>query len=97
MWTKAEVEEQAIKRREMCDQVKSIIVERLGLEMEPDLITDDQPLFGRGLELDSIDALELAVGVEDQFEVSITDDNMAVFGSVNTMVDYIVEKQGEWE
>lgn len=95
MWTKVEVQEKAAKRREMCDKVKDIIVDRLGLEMDPILITDDQPLFGRGLELDSIDALELSIGVEDQFEVAINDDNMAVFGSVNTMVDYIMTEQGE--
>ena len=79
----------AQKRASLCAQIKKMMVEQLDLEIDPNFITNDQPIFGRGLELDSIDALELAVGIYDQFEVTVTDDNTTIFSSVNTMADYI--------
>ncbi|AEY67081.1 phosphopantetheine-binding protein [Clostridium sp. BNL1100] len=79
----------AEEREKLCREIKSMMVEQLDIEMDPEFITNDQPIFGRGLELDSIDALELAVGIYDRFEISVTDDNTTIFSSVNTMADYI--------
>lgn len=79
----------AEKREELCKGIKEMIVKQLNLTLDPEFITNDQPIFGRGLELDSIDALELAVGIYDSFEVTVTDDNTTIFSSVNTMADYI--------
>lgn len=76
-------------RTRMCRAVKAMIVDRLDLPGDPDWITDDQPLFGRGLELDSIDALELVSAIEYEFDVAIEDDDPRVFGSVNAIVNYI--------
>ncbi len=87
-----EITKQAEIREKLCKEIKSMMVEQLDIDMNPEFITNDQPIFGRGLELDSIDALELAVGIYDKFEVSITDDNTSVFSSVNTMADYIQEQ-----
>ena len=87
-----EITKQAEIREKLCKEIKSMMVEQLDIDMNPEFITNDQPIFGRGLELDSIDALELAVGIYDRFEVSITDDNTSVFSSVNTMADYIQEQ-----
>ena len=87
-----EITKQAEIREKLCKEIKSMMVEQLDIDMNPEFITNDQPIFGRGLELDSIDALELAVGIYDRFEVSITDDNTSVFSSVNAMVDYIQEQ-----
>ncbi len=56
------------------------------------------PLFGpNGIGLDSIDALELAVGLEKNFGVSVPNSEIAtkVLRSVNTIHDYILEKRGE--
>lgn len=86
----------ATEREKLCYEIKEMMVEQLDLEIEPEFITNDQPIFGRGLELDSIDALELAVGIYDKFEISVTDDDTNIFSSVNTMADYI-EKQREDE
>lgn len=77
------------RRRALCDSIKALIVERLDLPTEPDWITDDQPLFGRGLELDSVDALELVSGIEYELDVAVEDDDVGVFGSVNAIADYI--------
>lgn len=53
---------------ELRRRIKQVIVERLKLEMDPEEIGDDVPLFGEGLGLDSIDALELVLGVEQTLE-----------------------------
>lgn len=92
---KNEVLEIASKRIELCTRIKELIVEQLDLDIEPSVITDDQPLFGRGLGLDSVDALELVVGIESEFDVSISDDNIGVFSSVNKIADYIEENREE--
>lgn len=79
----------AARRRHASDRLKTLLVERLELPMPTWWITDDQPLFGRGLELDSLDALELAVGVEYFLDVEISDDAIGVFGSINAIVDFV--------
>jgi acyl carrier protein len=79
----------AQERQSLCADVKGLLVERLTLDVDPALIGDDQPLFGRGLELDSIDTLELAMAVEDRFGVVITDDDTESLLSLNRLVDRI--------
>ena len=64
-------------RQGKCRKVKEMIVERLELPVEPDWITDDQALIGRGLELDSVDTLELMIGMEAEFGVTLMDDEVA--------------------
>jgi acyl carrier protein len=83
--TKARVEE----RQGVCMEVKRLLVDRLALEVDPVMIGDDQPLFGRGLELDSIDTLELAMAIEDHFGVLVTDDDTDSLLSLNRLVDHV--------
>ncbi|HKY14943.1 MAG TPA: phosphopantetheine-binding protein [Microthrixaceae bacterium] len=90
----AQLTAQAAERQSECSRLRQVIVDRLDLPVDPDWITDDQPLFGRGLELDSVDALEIMVGIEDEFGASITDDETDVFGSVNALLDRINEEVG---
>ena len=85
----------AKQREEICTEIKKMMVKQLDLDIDPAFITNDQPIFGRGLELDSIDALELAVGIYDHFEISVTYDNMSIFSSVNAMADFIQEESLE--
>lgn len=80
---------QAAARQETCAQIKKMIVSRLDLEIDPEWITDDQPLFGRGLELDSLDVLELYVAIEAEFGVALYDSEMAVFGSVSRLAEEV--------
>lgn len=79
-------------------QIKEMMVKNLMLQMTADQIGDDTPLFGpNGIGLDSIDALELAVGLEKNFGVSVPNSEVAtqVLRSVNTINDYILEKGGQ--
>jgi len=84
-----ETYQHAIERRELNERIKALIVESLEVGIEPAQITDDEPLFGRGLGLDSLDALELVVGIEEAFEISISDDDISALSSVNKIADYI--------
>jgi len=75
-------------------RMKNLIISRLKLEIEPDEIEDDQPLFGEGLGLDSIDALELVLGLEQEFGVKIEDEEVGVkaFASIDALVAFVREK-----
>lgn len=83
------------------EQVKAMIIERLGLEVEPGTVDIDAPIFssfdaeGEGLGLDSIDALELVVALNETFDIQVGDEDMAVFRSIQTIADFIREKKGE--
>jgi acyl carrier protein len=80
---------------ELKDQVKEMIIRRLKLEgMTPDEIDDAAPLFGEGLGLDSIDALELVLGIEQTFNVKIEDEasGMKAFRNVDALTAFIAEK-----
>ena len=73
-------------------KVKELIIERLQLEgMSPDEIDAAAPLFGDGLGLDSIDALELVIGIEKTFGVRIQDEEVGAkaFASVDALVEFL--------
>ena len=78
---------------ELLARVKRLVVERLRLELDPASIEDGAPLFGAGLGLDSIDALELVVGLEQEFSIRIPDADVGkrVFASVLAIAQYIAE------
>jgi acyl carrier protein len=82
---------------ELTEKLKQLIITRLKLaDMTPDMIEDDAPLFGEGLGLDSIDALELVLGLEKEFGVIIPDAEVGkkVFQSVRTMAQYVLDPKG---
>ena len=82
-------------RDELAPKVKDLIVRRLKLEIDPQTIEDGAPLFGEGLGLDSIDALELVLGLEQEFGIKVEDEEVGVkaFASVDALVDFIEQKK----
>ena len=79
---------------ELIPKVKQMIIDSLRIEgMSPDEIVTDAPLFGDGLGLDSIDALQLVVAMEKEFGVVVPDaaTGSKVFVSVRSMADFIAE------
>ena len=82
----------------LIEKIKQLIITRLKLvDMTPEMIENNAPLFGEGLGLDSIDALELVLGLEKEFGVIIPDAEVGkkVFQSVRTMAQYVLEQQGK--
>ena len=72
--------------------LKRLIVERLRLEgLTPEKIADNAPLFGDGLGLDSVDALELVVGLEQEYGIVIKSHEIdkAIFTSVQTLASFV--------
>jgi acyl carrier protein len=78
-------------------QLKELMVAELNLEGKtPADIDDAAPLFGEGLGLDSLDALQLAMSVEEKFGVKIPEGPEArpIFASVDALVAHILASQG---
>ena len=74
-------------------RIKHLLVETLHLEgSDPSKIVDDAPLFGEGLGLDSVDALELVVALEKEFGVRIQNHEVGreAFASVSALATFIV-------
>ncbi|MFA7060872.1 MAG: phosphopantetheine-binding protein [Pedobacter sp.] len=79
---------------DLIPKVKQMIINSLRIEgMAPDEIDSDAPLFGDGLGLDSIDALQLVVAMEKEFGTIVPDaaTGSKVFASVRSMAAYISE------
>lgn len=77
------------------DRIKAMMVENLMLQVTAAEIGDDMPLFGPGgLGLDSVDALQLVVGLDKNFGVKIPDPAAAkeILQSVNTIADAVQKK-----
>ncbi|MFT4515250.1 MAG: acyl carrier protein [Planctomycetota bacterium] len=84
---------------QLAARIKEIIVETLALEdVDPITIETDAPLFGEGLGLDSIDALELALAFHKEFGVRThenDENNREYYQSVASLVKFVTEKQAE--
>ena len=83
------MEKEALK-----EQLKSQIIQFLNLtDLTPADIKDDEPLFGDGLGLDSIDSLELIVLLKKEYGISINDpkEGRKALTDINTMADYVAE------
>ncbi|MBT6807944.1 MAG: acyl carrier protein [Flavobacteriales bacterium] len=73
-------------------KIKEKLIEHLNLEgFKAEDIKDDTPLFGDGLGLDSIDALEIIVMLDRNFNIKISnpEEGAKIFQSVNTIAEYI--------
>lgn len=79
--------------QELKQQIKELIITSLELEdIKPENIKDDEPLFGTGLGLDSIDSLELGVALKKKFGIAFSAENAENrkhFASVSALADYI--------
>jgi acyl carrier protein len=77
------------------EKLKTIIIAELNLEdVTPEEIDDDSPLFGDGLGLDSLDAVELVVQVQKHFGVEIKDmeEGQQAFQSISALRNFIAER-----
>lgn len=80
-------------------QIISVIIDRLGLDIEVDSVDVDAPLFealatgtkyeNSSLNLDSIDVLEVVLAIKSTFNVELPDDQPDIFTSIKTLAEYI--------
>ena len=85
------LEEKPMTQSSFVHEIKQLIISSLKLDKSPDEIEDNAPLFGGGLGLDSIDALELAVAIERAYRVTIPDEKLGeqAFTSASALADYV--------
>jgi acyl carrier protein len=83
-----------MEKAALVEELKALIIKNLKLEdITPEDIDPSAPLFGSGLGLDSIDALELVVGLEKIYGIRIPDEDVGkeAFASVNALADYVIK------
>ena len=81
---------------ELVKELKDEIIEALTLEeMAADAVDENEPLFGEGLGLDSIDALELIVLLEKKYGIKLADpaEGKKIFTSVASIADYVIKNR----
>jgi acyl carrier protein len=85
------LKKQIDERKAVIDTLKEDLITRLNLPYRPEDLHEDVSLLGSGLGLDSLDALEVVLGIENAFKVKVADDNIAILRSINSIVDYVID------
>lgn len=86
-----------VRRADTLRATQALLVDHLYLEVEPDDLDPDAPLFGSGHGLDSIDAVELVVALEQRFGVRLQEPqgtSVSHLRTVNTIVDLVIAETG---
>ena len=88
----AETARMIAQRHDILERLRALLIEEIDVRREGFEIDPDAPLFGTGIALDSVDGIELAVGIETVFGVTLPegDEVAAVTRSLNTIVDFVV-------
>jgi len=83
------------QRDQILDRVRHVLISNLKVRREPDEIDPDTPLFGTGIGLDSVDAVELVVSLEVEFGIQMPNDAIGrlTMRTVNTLADLVIEQQ----
>ncbi|AYD64104.1 acyl carrier protein [Achromobacter sp. LC458] len=78
-------------------ELKTLVIESLGLEdITPDDIASDAPLFGEGLGLDSVDALELGLALQKRYSIAIDPETRNMrehFTSISSLADFVAAQR----
>jgi acyl carrier protein len=81
---------------QLLPEMASAVIEALNLDVKPEEINPDSPLYGGELALDSIDILEIALVVSKRYKIVLKandDDNAKIFASLRALARYVVEKR----
>ncbi len=79
-------------RKDVLNSIKEELIDRLQLDYSAEDIDDDTFLFGSGLSLDSIDAMEVVIGMQSRFGVMLPEGDLASMRTINTLADFVQEE-----
>ena len=79
-------------RKDVLNSIKEELIDRLQLDYLVEDIDDDTFLFGSGLSLDSIDAMEVVIGMQSRFGVMLPEGDLASMRTINTLADFVQEE-----
>jgi acyl carrier protein len=87
------LQERIDRRKQTLAEIKEELADRLQLEASPENIDDDTYLFGGGLQLDSIDSMEIIIGMQARFGVEVPEGDVAPLRTINTLADLVEAHQ----
>lgn len=88
------IQEHIAERKAILLTLKTELIQRLNIQRQPGQIDDDTALFGNGLKLDSVDATEILVLLDNVFDIQVSEgDDSAWMRTINTMVSFIIAKK----
>ena len=83
---------------DLMPEVAAIIVEALNLDVSPSDVVPDEPLYGDGLGLDSIDMLEISLVISKRYGFQLksdNDDNVKIFSSLRALTEHIASQRSK--
>ena len=90
-----ELRDRIAGRESVLERVVEMLITSLQVDRAPGEFDPDTPLFGTGLALDSVDAVEIVVALESTFGVSLDEDEAtAALRTINTLVDRVIAESG---
>ena len=89
-----EVQRKIALRERILSEIRALLVEELDVQLAPEQIDPDTPLFGLGLGLDSVDAIELAIGLEERTGRKLPDGltGRVTLRTVNGIIDFVLSQ-----
>jgi len=91
-----ELKEKIEQREDTLTRVIEMLISGLQLDRSYEELDPDTPLFGTGLGLDSVDAVEIVVALESEFGVSLEEgDSMFALRTINSLVDVVLSQSEE--
>lgn len=88
------MQEDIAERKAILLTLKTELIQRLNIQRQPGQIDDDSPLFGNGLKLDSVDATEILVLLDNVFNIQVSEgDDPAWMRTINNMASFIIAKK----
>jgi acyl carrier protein len=89
-----ELKEQIEQRERVFQQVAELLISALKLDRTSEEIDPDTPLFGTGLGLDSVDAVEIIVDLESEFGISLDEsEGRVALRTINSLVDLVLDRE----